>query len=90
MEKIRLLHRSPLCASTFVFTASFRIYPRPKQRLFSVDSNRTEGQPAKKQSSMYPGVPVFELVRGWLLYNLFRSNYLVDNGLQVRKIFMDM
>ena len=86
MEKIRLLRRSPLFASTFVFSASFRIYPCPKQRLLSsVGSNRTEGQPAKKQSGMYPGVPVFELTRAWFLYNLFRSNYLVDNGLQVNK-----
>ena len=85
MEKIRLLHRSPLFASTSVLSASFRIFSCPKQRLLSsMDSNRT-GQLARKQSGMYPGVPVSELVRGWLLYNLFRSNYLVDNGLQVSK-----
>ena len=89
MEKIRLFHRSPLFPSTFVsVAASFKICSCPKRRVLSSSSNRTdhEGQLAKKQSSMYPGVPVSELVRGWFLYNLFRSNYLVDNGLQVSKV----
>ena len=80
MEKIRVVHRSPLFASTFILAASFRIYLCPTRLLSGMGSNRTDhgGQLAKKQSGTYPGVPVSELVRGWLLYNLFRSNYLAQ------------
>ena len=38
-------------------------------------------------SELYPGVPLFDLVRGWTLYNMFRCDYVVDNSIQV-KIWM--
>ena len=33
---------------------------------------------------LYPGVPLYDLVRGWSLYNLFRCDYIVDNSITVR------
>lgn len=90
MEKL-LLRPSPLLASSLAFapSTSFRIYSCQKQRrrlLSGVDSSKAE---VKKRQGMYPGVPLVELIRGWFLYNLFRSNYLVDNGLKVR-IFLSL
>lgn len=35
-------------------------------------------------SELYPGVPLFDLVRGWTLYNMFRCDYVVDNSIQVK------
>lgn len=33
---------------------------------------------------LYPGVPLYDLVRGWGLYNMFRCDYIVDNSITVR------
>ena len=82
MEKVLLFRRSPLFASPFALN----------HRLLSgvnSEADRTEVQPlaatppGKRQGGKYPGVSVLDLIRGWLLYNLFRSDYLVDNSLQV-------
>ena len=68
MEKIRVVHQSPLFASTFILAASFRIYSCPTRLLSGMGSNRTDhgGQLAKKQSGTYPGVPVAIRVSLWM------------------------
>ena len=89
MEKILLLRKwhCPLLPSSLASSSSFKHCWYQKQRSLS---NKPNGGAISrnKEHSMYPGVPLTELVRGWFLYNLFRSNYLVDNGLKVRVLFL--
>ena len=87
MEKVLLLRKwqCPLFPSALAFSSSFKRCWYQKQRLLS-DKPNGEAISRNKEQGMYPGVPLTELVRGWFLYNLFRSNYLVDNGLKVSEV----
>ena len=49
----------------------------------TISGETPDGLP-ETQRELYPGVPLFDLVRGWTLYNMFRCDYVVDNSIQVR------
>lgn len=49
----------------------------------SVSNDTVTDKVANTSSGLYPGVPLFDLIRGWTLYNLFRSDYIVDNSVKV-------
>ena len=47
-------------------------------------SNNSGVVPARPVAEMYPGAPLSELLRASVVYNIFRSDYLVDNSAKVR------
>ena len=50
----------------------------------SISNEVPDSLPGAHTSELYPGVPLFDLVRGWTLYNMFRCDYVVDNSIQVK------
>ena len=87
MKRIFLRERLCLCYRT--------LYKSPPRRLIStritpsssssISDEAPDGFPDTQQE-LYPGVPLFDLVRGWTLYNMFRCDYVVDNSIQVRLV----
>ena len=74
-----------------VFLPSRSLHKNSPRRVISsspssVSNEAPDDLPGAHTSELYPGVPLFDLIRGWTLYNMFRCDYVVDNSIQVKNM----
>ncbi|XP_065891514.1 hydroxyproline dehydrogenase-like [Dysidea avara] len=82
----RILGRTILASSPTLLQQQRRIISKISRYTSNsalATTNSANGR--KERVGLYPGVPTYDLIRGWILYNLFRSNYLVENSIKALK-----
>lgn len=80
MRRILLRQRLRLPSRSFNNNSPHRLISSSPSSI----SDEARDNVANANSELYPGVPLFDLMRGWTLYNVFRCDYIVDNSIEVK------